>query len=91
MYDLYKICDHIVLNDELKQLALEVRSARCSSKQCYSAQQGADVNKLLTEIVQKEVYKSDYDNITSGLLFEEVPYSQAIEVIHKIIKNGLMD
>lgn len=91
LYDLYKICDYIVLNDELKQLALEVRMARCSSKQCYSAQQGVDVNKLLTEIVQKEVYKSDYDNITSGLLFEEVPYSQAIEVIHKIIKNGLMD
>ena len=56
---------------------------------CPSAQDGVDINALLEEIVEKEPYKTDYNNTTYRLLFKKVPYEEAIKVLRKIAGSRL--
>lgn len=81
--------DVVVINDELKQLALEVRKDRKKHKTCLSAQDGVDINSLMQEIIDKDVYKSDFESITSSLLFEEIEYHTVVKALQIIIDNKL--
>jgi hypothetical protein len=47
------------------------------------------MNSLLQEIVDKEVYKKDYQDITEKILFDKVDYSTAIEGLRKIVEFKL--
>lgn len=47
------------------------------------------MNALLQEIINKGIYKNDYEDITSKMLFEEVSYDTAIEALQTIIDNKL--
>jgi len=42
----------------------------------------------LQKAVNEKVYETDYNQITKTLLFEEVPYEEAITVILKILGDG---
>ncbi|MCL1809344.1 MAG: nucleotidyl transferase AbiEii/AbiGii toxin family protein [Clostridiales bacterium] len=88
IYDLYKLYPKIVFNCEFMMLVKEVRDARKPRTTCFSAQDGVDVQELLREIASEDVYKSDYNQITDALLFEELPYSEAVSVLEYIIKDG---
>lgn len=61
-----------------------VRQIRKLSPVCPSAVDGVDVSKLLKEIVESTVYKSDYKEITEKLLEEEVPYEIAIKALEEV-------
>ena len=89
IYDIYKLLDIVEINNELKQLAVEVREERKRHKVCLSAQDGVDIKSLLKEIIDKDVYKSDYESITSSLLFEEVEYRAAVRALQIIIDSEL--
>lgn len=89
IYDIYKLLDVVDINDELKQLAIEVREERKKHKTCLSAQDSIDMNSLLQEIIDKDVYKSDYESITALLLFEEVKYHTAIKALQTIVNKKL--
>lgn len=89
IYDIYKLLDVVEINNELRQLALEVREERKKHKTCLSAQDGVDINLLLQEIIDKDVYKSDYESITSSLLFEEIEYHTAVKAFQIIVDNRL--
>lgn len=89
IYDIYKLLDVVEINDELRQLALEVGNERKNHKPCLSAQDGVDMNLLLQEIINKDVYKSDYESITTSLLFEKVDYSIAIKALQIIVDSRL--
>jgi len=86
IYDIYKLLDVVALNDELKELAASVVTERKNHSACLSAQDGIDISILLREIIDKNVYKEDYENITSVLLFEPVEYDTAIEALEKVLK-----
>ena len=73
----------------MRQLALEVREERKKHKTCLSAQDGVDINLLLQEIIDKDVYKSDYESITSSLLFEEIEYRTVVKALQIIVDNKL--
>lgn len=45
------------------------------------------MNNLLRQIVDSDAYRSDYEQITSALLFEDVSYSTAITVLQHIIDS----
>ncbi|MDE5974609.1 MAG: nucleotidyl transferase AbiEii/AbiGii toxin family protein, partial [Eubacterium sp.] len=62
---------------------------RKKHKTCLSAQDGVDINLLLQEIIDKDVYKSDYESITSSLLFEEIEYCTAVKALQIIIDSKL--
>ena len=84
IYDIFKLYNIVEINEGLKQLVKEVYIEREPNKQCRSAKAGVDMNTLLQEIIDKDVYKKDYEEKTSKMLFEYVPYSEAIEVLQKI-------
>ena len=89
IYDLYKLSDIVTLDDDLKQLVSEVFEERKPHEQCHSAKEGIDMNTLLQEIIDKDIYKKDYEDITSKMLFEYVPYSNAIKALQKIVDYKL--
>ena len=86
---MYKLSEIVILNDELKQLVNEVYTERKPHIQCRSAKDGINMNILLQEIIDKDIYKKDYEEITSKMLFEEVSYETAKETLQRIVNFKL--
>ncbi|MBP1565057.1 MAG: nucleotidyl transferase AbiEii/AbiGii toxin family protein [Oscillospiraceae bacterium] len=91
IYDIYKLLEIVKVDDELKQLKELVRIERMKDKQCPSANDDVDFKVLLNEIIEKDAYKSDYENITSALLFDKVSYNEAVKSLEKILDIALFD
>lgn len=89
VYDIYKLLDVVTLDDSMKELVQSVREERKPHVNCHSAKDGIDMNALLREIVDKAVYKQDYEDITAKILFEEVSYETAVTALKKIIASGI--
>lgn len=89
IYDLHKLIQVVAIDDNLKMLVQQVRQERKGHKQCLSAQDGIDLKDLLLKIINEEAYRSDYESITETLLFEDVPYKQAILTLQKICDSNL--
>ena len=83
LYDLYKIKNNIIFNDAFYRLFNEVRNERKIHEKCLSAMDNVSLAEVLKEIVEKDYYKSDYEDITCNLLFEKVDY--------KTVKGFLTD
>ncbi len=90
IYDLHMLYPNITINDELKELFRYVREDRKSHPACLSAQDGVDIKSLLKEIIDKDIYKKDYELITTTLLFKKIAYEDVIHIIEKIIKSDLI-
>lgn len=89
IYDLYKLSEIVSLDDNLSLLAKAVYEERVSHSRCHSAKPGVDMNELLQEIVDKKIYESDYENVTSKMLFEDISYETAITALQKVIEYRL--
>lgn len=74
--------------DTFKILAEEECEVWKTHITCLSAKEGINIQELLKKIIDEDFYKSDYNKITDILLFENVPYIEAIKVLHQIIKNN---
>ena len=46
---------------------------------------------MLGEILSKEIYKSDYINVTEYLLEEKIPYDTVITAIEEIIAGKMFE
>jgi len=91
IYDIYKLLPLVPQTEEFKALVREVRSVRAMTNICPSAQPGVDVPKLLEQLVEGEVYKDDYESITSRILEEAVRYETAIEAVKVLAKSGIFE
>ena len=91
IYDLYKIYNNIIIDNQLKLLINEVRNERKDNERCFSAKDGISVTNILKKIIKEEIYKKDYNNITEKLLYRVVKYDEAIKVLEKIIENKIFD
>lgn len=91
IYDIYKLSKIVTVDDTLKELALSVAHERRPHKMCLSVQENANVNDILREVIEKKVYKDDYDTITVPLLFETVSYDTAITALESILQNGIFE
>lgn len=89
VYDIYKLLGIVTLADSMKELVQSVREERKPHVNCRSAKDGIDMNALLQDIVDKAIYKPDYDQITAKMLFEEVSYETAVTALRKIIESGI--
>ena len=87
LYDIYKIMEYTKPDASLSGLVQEVRSLREPLLVCPSAKTGVCINDVLAEIVNKEVYRNDYETITGKLLFTYVPYETVIGGIKEIISR----
>ena len=79
LYDIAKILPQLDINRELDELIDDVRDDRMLSKNNPSAQLKYDIPEMLHEIITSRFYESDYNNITKRLLYEDVPYNEAIQ------------
>lgn len=91
IYDIYKLLSVVEINDELKKLAASVADERRPHSRSLSVQDGTDIKAVLREIVEKNIYESDYKTITESLLFEPVPYETAIKALNTVLESGLFD
>lgn len=89
IYDIYKLSEIVTINDDLKVLIQEVYEDRKPHELCRSAKDEVDMNSLLQEIIDKEIYKKDYEDITVKMLFEEVSYDVAIKALKTIADYSL--
>lgn len=89
IYDIYMLLPMVELNGDFKELVKQVREARSERDICPSAVQGVDIPKVLNEIIEKEVYKEDYFDITTYFQNHPVSYEKAIEAIRTIAESGI--
>lgn len=91
IYDIYCLVSHVKLDENLKLLVKEVRNERIRSIKAYSAQEDINIPELLHQIIEKNVYKNDYNDITVKLLSKPVSYEKAIKSIEIISNSGIFD
>ena len=91
LYDIHKIVDTMGISDELPNLIPEVRAVRLEMIVCPSAKEGVCVADILRDIIESQVYKSDYVDITMGLLFVPVTYETVIRSLQKVLDSGMWD
>lgn len=91
LYDIHKIVTYVGITDEMKRLVPEVREVRSNLSICPSAMEEVSVTNILYEIIDKQVYKMDYENITLGLLFVPETYQAVIQSIRQLAESGMWD
>ena len=91
IYDIYKLLPIIPQNEEFKRLVREVRNVRAMNNICPSAQPGVDVPEMLKYLVANDVYKSDFEIVTSRILEEQVTYATAVEAVKVIADSGMFE
>ncbi|MDR3264231.1 MAG: nucleotidyl transferase AbiEii/AbiGii toxin family protein [Clostridiales bacterium] len=91
VYDIYKLLPLVKIDDSFLKLVKEVREVRKISQYCYSAQEGVDMQKLLTEIADKDICKKDYEEKLQALLYEKVTYTEAKKSLIEIIGKKIFE
>lgn len=91
IYDIHMLLPVVELNEEFKALVKQVRGVRAEMSVCPSAVQGVDIPKLLREIIEKEVYKEDYYEITKYFQNHPVSYESAIETVRAVAESGMFE
>lgn len=77
------------MDDEFGNLVKEVRGVRAKNVSiCHSAQPGVDVPGVLMEIIEKDIYRTDYESVTSRILEEQIPYDAVIGAVKEIAASG---
>ena len=90
IYDIFKLLPMVSLDDDFGKLVKEVREIRAKSVSIgHSAQPGVNVPSVLVEIMDKEIYRNDYESVTSRILKEQISYDKAIEAVCRIAESGL--
>ena len=70
-------------------MILDVREVRKTSPICVSSDEKYKITDLLKEIITKEIYKKDYENITEKILEEPINYETSITALKKIIEKDI--
>ena len=92
IYDICKLLPLVPLNDAFARLVHEVRSVRAKNVTlCLSAQPGVNISEKLMEIVDNNIYQTDYESVTSRILEEHIPYETAIKAVSEIAGSGIFD
>ncbi len=91
IYDLCRMLDIVVLDDNLKALVKEVREDRKVNERCYTAQDQYDIPSILKQIIDKKIYYKDYEEITEKVLFDGMSYETSIASIRNIIESGIFE
>ncbi|WP_455720850.1 nucleotidyl transferase AbiEii/AbiGii toxin family protein [Agathobacter sp.] len=89
IYDIYKLLSIVPQTDDFKALVGEVRGVRSMTNICPSAQPEVNIPEVLNFLIENEIYKEDYENITTRILEENVSYEVAIEAVREIAKSGM--
>ena len=89
LYDIYKIVNAVGITEELAKLVPEVRAVRSELSICPSAKEGVCVIDILSEMIESQAYRKDYEEITLGLLFVPETYDTVIRSIRQLADSGI--
>lgn len=84
LYDLVKLKQLVLLDDELKALILEVREHRSKLSICPSAKSEIDIHDKIYEFCSNDFYKKDYEKVTEYFISDFIPYEEALCNIKEI-------
>lgn len=90
LYDIHKLMSKVELNEEFRELVKAVRLARTSKENCPSAKDGVDVSKLIQAIIDESYFKSDYEELTLKILYEQIEYDVVIDSLRKFLEMDLI-
>lgn len=87
IYDIHKMWQSGHLNKEVVKTIMDdvIKDRKRNLVINLSCISGVKPNILLHEIIATDVYKEDYDEITTAFIYEEVSYEQAILTLREII------
>lgn len=91
LYDIHKIVEAIGITDKVARLIPEVRAVRSELSICPSAKENVCIKDILNDIIDKQAYKKDYEEITLGLLFVPETYDIVIYSFEKLVNSGIWD
>lgn len=91
IYDIFMLSSKVKQDDNFRKLVQQVRLHRAELKNCPSAIKGVDVPSLLHQIIENEVYREDYQEVTMYFQINPVDYEEAIVSIQKIADSGMFD
>lgn len=91
IYDIYMLLPKVKLNQGFRELVIQVRNLRAEMGICPSAMKGVNIPGLLNEIIEKEVYKRDYVEITTYFQNHPVEYENAIGALREIAESRMFD
>lgn len=89
LYDIHKMFDSVNFDGRLKLFIKEIRESRKLKRFCTSADDKYDINLLLKNIIEKNVYKKDYEDITKLIIYDNISYEDTINTIQKIINYNV--
>lgn len=92
IYDLHKIFHNKYFNIDIVSSIIDdvTKDRQKYGIKNFSSKANAKPNDILKEIVVKNVYEYDYNEITLSFIHEDVSYETALKTIEKIIDQEIM-
>jgi hypothetical protein len=92
IYDTHMIWSSGILNQELlRSIVMDVvKDRQLFGNRNKSCQPGLKPLNILTEIIEEEVYKADFNNVTSQFIYKAVEYDTCIKSLKEIIKSDII-
>lgn len=91
LYDIYKLLPVVPLDAQFHSLVLEVRALRSKMPICPSALPDVDLTWLLHEMIASDIYKEDYQGVTTFFLNEDVSYTAALQALERLADSGMFE
>lgn len=79
------------MTEEYKELVAEIRKQRARMTICLSAQKGINIPEVLERIIEEDVYRADYEEITTYFQNHPIGYENVVTVLRAIIDSGVFD
>ncbi|MCD4827119.1 MAG: nucleotidyl transferase AbiEii/AbiGii toxin family protein [Acholeplasmataceae bacterium] len=92
IYDIHMICNSEFLD---KKVVTDITDDVISDRQRLSvrnpsAKPGSKPKEILKEIIDKKVFESDYNEITSGFIYKKVSYETCIDSLKAVLEYKLV-
>ena len=91
LYDIHMLLPLVPLDENFRELMRDVREDRKASPVCVSAQDKVDIPAVLQQIIKENVYRSDYNNLTTQLLEEPIAYETVIASLRQVASQLTFD
>lgn len=89
IYDIHMLLPKVKQDKDFKDLVKQVREIRKKMTICPSAAENIDIPELLMTIIEKEVYKDDYQEITTYFQNKPVSYEVVIATLKEIAEGDM--
>lgn len=91
LYDIHMLLPLVPLDENFRELMRDVREDRKASPVCVSAQDEVSIPAVLQQIIKENVYRSDYNNLTTQLLEEPIAYETVIASLRQLASQLTFD